>query len=47
MNESFDETVQYNSEEEALNWIKKFIDELQQIENFFTEKLDEKIKDFI
>jgi len=42
-----DRKLLLKSEKEALVWIKKFKSELKQIETFFVEKLETKIKEFI
>jgi len=47
MEESYDPKILDQSEEEALIWINKFLNELQLIEAFFVEKLEENVKDFI
>ena len=47
MEEEYDPKILQKSEEEALIWITRFRNELQLIEKFFVEKLEEKIKDFV
>ena len=47
MEEQYDPTILHKSEEEALIWITRFNNELQLIEKFFVEKLEEKIRDFV
>jgi len=47
MEEQYDVAKLIKSEEEATIWINRFMNELQLVEKFFTEKLEEKIRDFI
>ena len=47
MEEKYDVAKLIKSEEEAAIWINRFLNELQLVEKFFTEKLEEKIRDFI
>ena len=47
LDKKVDKKLLLKSEKEALEWIKKFKNELRQIEEFFVDKLETKIREFV